>query len=261
MEFFKTEWQPAIELRRAVRAFDGKPLRPQDLAHLKKFAAEAAPVKGARAVVIPEGALEVFKGMEGAYGGIQNCQSFAVFIADTRVADAFTHLGFLGEALVLDAVCRGVSTCWVGGTYRPEVAGRFSQIGSGEKIAAVAALGYAPGPAVVQAAQLLKRPRSRKALADLVSGMPLKALPAWMLPSLEAARMAPSHLNRQPVRFEASEKSVVVKFEGPENEDGVSKRLECGIAMLHFETVARAEGRKGNWEYSNAAGEAGRYVV
>jgi nitroreductase len=76
---------------------------------------------------------------------------------------------------------------------------------------------------------------------------------------LEAARRAPSARNRQPWRFRIEGEAVTV-FTGSEKQNGkLSPRLDCGIAMLHFELGARAAGLAGRWELLDAP-DVARYV-
>jgi hypothetical protein len=51
-------------------------------------------------------------------------------------------------------------------------------------------------------------------------------------------------MNRQPWRFRYTDGAVVLGLKGPAPRMG---RLDCGIAMLHFELGARSEGSDGAW--------------
>ena len=74
------------------------------------------------------------------------------------------------------------------------------------------------------------------------------AWPDWARAGVELARIAPSAMNRQPWRFaRAEDGSLLVSFEGSDT-PVISKRLDCGIAMLHFELGAREAGAAGSWE-------------
>ncbi|MBT9143935.1 MAG: hypothetical protein DDT29_02349 [Dehalococcoidia bacterium] len=84
--------------------------------------------------------------------------------------------------------------------------------------------------------------------------------PEWVKASLEAARLAPSAINRQPWGFNVEDDgiTVFVRTSGPEF--NVSKRLDCGIAMLHIEVAALSSGVKGDWK-SLEAPRVGRFCV
>jgi len=93
------------------------------------------------------------------------------------------------------------------------------------------------------------RNRQRRPLKDLVSGLEEKDWPAWMKTALEAARLAPSAMNRQPWRFQVDKNSITVSADSALNPTMVvSKRLDCGIAMLHIEIGALTSGVRGSWD-------------
>jgi hypothetical protein len=62
-----------------------------------------------------------------------------------------------------------------------------------------------------------------------------------------AARIAPSAMNRQPWRFTLDGGALRVAYDGADALP-TSKRLDCGIAMLHAELGAAGEGVGGSWE-------------
>ncbi len=90
-----------------------------------------------------------------------------------------------------------------------------------------------------------------KPLTELCSGLPRKKWPGWIECGLEAARLAPSAVNRQPWRFQIEANSVTISVDSEKNTYNIPKRLDCGIAMLHFELGAYVHGIKGKWEFLN----------
>jgi hypothetical protein len=78
--------------------------------------------------------------------------------------------------------------------------------------------------------------------------------------ALEAARLSPSANNRQPWRFRVGDRSFTVFTDSDKKEWKLSRRLDCGIAMLHFELGARTAGLAGEWEFLKAP-EVARYVL
>ena len=79
--------------------------------------------------------------------------------------------------------------------------------------------------------------------------MPETEWPEWIRASLSAARVAPSAVNRQPWRFLVGSDSIKVSVDNSDDSYGISKRLDCGIAMLHIETAARVCEVAGKWEF------------
>jgi len=64
---------------------------------------------------------------------------------------------------------------------------------------------------------------------------------------VETARLAPSAINRQPWRFRLDGDSLVIAQDNAFETPKVTKRLDCGIAMLHAHLGAVAEGVVGAW--------------
>jgi hypothetical protein len=54
-------------------------------------------------------------------------------------------------------------------------------------------------------------------------------------------------MNRQPWRFRIEGGALVVAYAGSDT-PRTSKRLDCGIAMVHAELGAASEGAFGRWE-------------
>ncbi len=89
----------------------------------------------------------------------------------------------------------------------------------------------------------------RKPLVNLVTGITEDLWPPWIKTALEAARLAPSAVNRQPWTFRVESDSITVATKRASGEFGVSRRLDCGIAMLHIEVAALRQGIRGKWVF------------
>jgi hypothetical protein len=65
-------------------------------------------------------------------------------------------------------------------------------------------------------------------------------------------------VNRQPWLFLLDKNSITVAVNDKKlrRESTMSKRLCCGIAMLHIDIAARTAGVKGEWEFLNPPGVA-----
>jgi len=93
------------------------------------------------------------------------------------------------------------------------------------------------------------RSHNRLPLSKLVRGLLREKWPNWVNLLLEAARLAPSAANRQPWGFDVQDDGIIVSVRTSGPEFSVSKRLDCGIAMLHLEVAAVDSGCKGEWEF------------
>jgi hypothetical protein len=76
-----------------------------------------------------------------------------------------------------------------------------------------------------------------------------EAWPEWARRALPAVQIAPSAMNRQPWRFalDGDGSTLDLSYEGDVG-IRVTKRLDCGIAMLHAELGAATHGAPGTWE-------------
>jgi len=96
------------------------------------------------------------------------------------------------------------------------------------------------------------RTHRRLPVSRLISGLRQGALPEWVRASIQAARLAPSAMNRQPWGFDVEDGSIIVYVRTGGPEFSVSKRLDCGIAMLHIEVAAMSCGVRGEWQFLKA---------
>jgi hypothetical protein len=161
------------------------------------------------------------------------------------------EVGYTGEGIILEATALGLNTCWVAGFFRPEIASSLVEIRSNERILAVTPVGYARQFESLEERLMtgFGRTHRRLPLSKLVSGWDRAEWPEWVRVSLESARLAPSAVNRQPWGFEVANNSITVLVRTTGPEFNVSKRLDCGIAMLHIEVAASSHGYKGEWEF------------
>ena len=256
MEIPFARWHTAIPIRRSRRRYNRIPLEPAQLAQLQTVCREFRPYPQARAELITKSPDEVLRGVVASYGKVKGAPSLIAFIGDIDAPYVNEKIGYTGEGIVLEAMAMGLGTCWVGGSmfFRRGVA--ESSVGAGEKerVFAVTPVGYAAKELsreerVQTAFGMFRR---RKPLVKMVSGLDEKEWPDWIKAALEASRMAPSAVNRQPWRFYVEPKSITISVDSSLVEWGISKRLDCGIAMLHIEVAALDCGVKGKWELLGA---------
>ncbi len=245
-------WHPAIEKRRSRRRFDPNlPIAPETLAALDKVCSQFAPFPHARSRLVTESAETVFKGIIGSYGRIKDASAFIAFIGNMDDPFVQEKVGYTGEGIILEATALGLGTCWVAGFFRPEVVASLIDVSAKERVLAVTPVGYAQQSESWEERSMTSFGRSRRRLplSRLVRGLPSEKWPGWANVSLEAARLAPSAANRQPWGFDVQENSITVFVRTGGPEFNVSKRLDCGIAMLHLEVAAADSGCMGEWEF------------
>ncbi len=251
MEIPFSRWHAAISQRRSIRRYAPKPVGAGLLEAMRRVCAEFRPFQSARAVLVTDPPEGVYWGIPGGYGKIKGAQALMAFVGDMQSPDVQEAVGYTGEGIILEATALGLATCWVGGLFRPGVAARIVGTAENERVLAVTPIGYAREESSLEERAMSQFGRNwqRKPMAEFVSGLDEKDWPAWIKAALEAARLAPSAMNRQPWRFQVDKDGITVSADSVANPTMVvSKRLDCGIAMLHLEVGALNSGIKGSWE-------------
>ena len=252
MDIPSSKWYSAIGHRRSRRRYD--PIRPIPdyiLGALRTVCAEFKPFPHVRTELITQGCDEVFKGVVGSYGKIKCAQAFIAFIGNTTDNNVQEKVGYVGEGIILESTALQLATCWVAGFFRPEIVASLVNICENERVLSVTPIGYAVGTESLEEKIMtgFGRTHSRKQLSSLVTGLEENKWPEWIKISLEAARLAPSAVNRQPWGFYVEPDAITVSIRTRGPEFNVSKRLDCGIAMLHIQVASMTCGVSGEWEF------------
>ena len=198
----------------------------------------------------------------GTYGFIKGARGFLLGAVRKGPGDLEDY-GYLLEEVILHATGLGLGTCWLGGTFtRSTFTSRFGGVGRDETIPAVVSIGY-PGD------DGAGRIREREQGARRFPPDELFFAGEWAEPlgreradgygeALEAVRMAPSATNKQPwriVRRGGDWHFYLVRTKGYGKGSPWFKllriadlqRVDLGIAMCHFDLVARESGCDGRW--------------
>ena len=244
--FEAARWHAAVANRGSRRVFDGAPIDPRSAEILAETADSFRPYADARAVFLPVAPATLFSGIIGSYGRVTDAPSAFVFIENPSSATAEEHCGYTGEGLVLEACALGLATCWIAGSFSPNVARGLVDLAPGEIVRGVSPVGHASAtyPASERLIYGAGKPKHRRALDEIAPGH--EAWPMWAREGLAAAQVAPSAVNRQPWRFRYEDGAVTVSAKGLDA-PRYRPRLDCGIAMLHFELGTRMAEGDGTW--------------
>jgi hypothetical protein len=169
------------------------------------------------------------------------------------------------ESIILIATDIGLGTCWLGGTFTKSSFSERVSPSPGELIPAVVALGYcAKKPRrfdalIRNSADADRRLSWEQLFFDSRFGAPLsRTMAGDYVKALEMVRRAPSASNKQPWRIIKDgnlwhfflqrtpgyrERMLVRLFTVAD-----MQRIDMGIAMCHFELMARDHGLDGHWE-------------
>ncbi len=238
-------WAEAVFRRRSRRRFVPNPVAPEALARLESVCRGFRPFGRARAVLVREAPPELFRGIVGAYGRVKGAPHCLVMIGPKGAA---AEVGYVGEAAVLETTALGLGSCWVGGLFDPDRARALTDLTPGERVLAVSPVGWTTESETwtERTMAAVAQSHRRRPLNVIASGC--GAWPAWARRGAELARLAPSAMNRQPWRFAFEDGAVTLIQDSPRDTYRIPKRLDCGIAMLHFELGARQAGATGRWQ-------------
>ena len=241
-------WTAAARARRSRRAYEPQPIAGLAAERLETFCRDYAPFEGARVVALVEAPPKIFTGLVLGFYGKVTSPSALIFVGDRRLPDAAARAGYTAEAAVLEATALGLGTCWIGGGVRRGHVTSLLGLGAHEHVYSISALGNASEQATLgeRATAGMVRARTRKPLDTIAPTC--AGWPDWARAGVELARIAPSATNRQPWRFALTDDGGVRLFFEGSDTPVISKRLDCGIAMLHFELGAREAGASGSWE-------------
>ena len=239
-------YNDALMRRKSRRSFDGEPLSEGQLAALQSLEVERLGLAQLRTHFVhrPGGLDHVFRGVLGSYGKILGASALLAFTAagnDTWASAV--ECGYVGEQFVLMAESLGLGSCWNGGMFGIKQLMGLVPLGPDERVVSLVALGT-PKAGPDGLSRLTKLVFKRKAIGQIASSALLDTS-GYITGALEAVRLAPSAINRQPWYLDiAAEGGVVLTA----TKQGSLVPIDLGIAMLHFRTSALAQGVHGTWE-------------
>jgi len=262
-----------VEQRFSCRSYLSQPVEEQTLQRLTDYAAalQTGPFGTQLRFSLGAAREKDQKALRklGTYGFIKGATGFIIGVIqdDEKNLEDF---GYLMESIILFATDIGLGTCWLGGTFTKSSFSERVSPRPGELIPAVVSLGYcAKKPrrfdAVIRNSAGAERRLSWEQLfSDSRFGVPLSRETAGdYATTLEMVRRAPSASNKQPWRIIKDgnrwhfflqrtpgyrERMLVRLFTVAD-----MQRIDMGIAMCHFELVARDHGLDGRWEINTPA--------
>jgi hypothetical protein len=198
----------------------------------------------------------------GTYGFIKGAGGFIVGAVEPGLRD-MEDFGYGLEQAVLAATDLGLGTCWLGGSFTKSSFARKIGATRSEVVPAVVAVGYPEKGSRVsrirERAGSDRRLPNEKLFWEEKPGEPLdlSCAPAFVT-ALEAVRWAPSASNKQPWRLIRSGDDWHFYLQRTKRYGKGSavfsllrladlQRVDMGIAMCHFELVARECGLVGRW--------------
>lgn len=171
----------AIQSRHSVRRYIQKPL-PDEIINTLQAKIDECNRLGGLHIQLVTNETKAFTGAF-AYGQFSGVENYFVMVG--KKEDGLDErIGYYGEQLVLLAQQLGLNTCWAGLSYR-KVDGVYD-VGKGEKIACMIALGYGESQGVVHKIKSVEQVSNA---SDIT--------PSWFKKGNEAALLAPTAVNQQ----------------------------------------------------------------
>ena len=258
-----------ISKRRSVRTFDGSGLTAEDTQKIIDCAAKAGN---------PYGLPITWKLLDAKESGLTSpvIVGTDTYIAGKmqRASHAEEAFGYSFERIVLFAESIGVGTTWIAGTMNRAAFEQAMEVGEGEVMPCVSPLGYpAKKPSLREA--MMRRGIKADSRLDFVElffdgnvEKPLTRETAGrLLTPLEAVRLAPSAVNKQPWRaiVDGNHVHFYEKHSKGYVSDGWDlQKIDMGIALCHFELAAKECGIDAAFEIADpglAAGEETDYIA
>ena len=214
----------AIKARHSVRKYSDKPLEAPAADALNAEIQKCNAESGLNIQLVLEEPKAFASGM-WKYGQFSGVRNYFV-MAGPKGKEAEEKIGYYGERLVLLAQTLGLSSCWVGLTYK-KIPGAFT-LREGDTVHCVIALGYGITPGVQHPLKPVDNFYECEGTA-----------PQWFLDGMQAALLAPTAINQQKFRFILREGNKVetktfFSMAGYTN-------IDLGIAKYHFEVAAGKE--------------------
>lgn len=259
----------AIKSRRSVRTFDGTDLRPEEAEKITGFAEK---LENPYDIPIEWKLLDAKK---------HGLSSPVIVGTDTyiagkmrRVPHAEEAFGYTFEKVVLFAESLGVGTTWIAGTMKRDAFEKAMALSDGEVMPCVSPLGYPAKKMSLRESMMRKGIKADDRFAfgevffDGAFDKPLTREAAGALvDALEAVRLAPSAVNKQPWRIVLSGNKAHFyekRSRGYNDGEWDIQKIDMGIALCHFEVAAKENGIRTVFDIADpgiAAAEDSVYIA
>ena len=239
-----------IRTRKSVRTYDGTPVRPEHREDLAAFM---------ESISTPWEITPRFRLLEAETYGLKSPvitgESLYFAAALSRGEHAEEALGYAFERLVLHAWSLGIGTVWLAGTLNRDAFEKAMELAPGEFMPCASPLGYPAKKPTLRDSLMRKgiKADTRLPFGDLFFAgdfqKPLDPEAAGALAGpLEAVRLSPSAVNKQPWRAILSGDTVHFYVRHDKGLSGSAtgdlQKIDLGIAMCHFCLAAEAAGRR-----------------
>lgn len=244
--------------RRSVRTFDGNQVDDSAIDELKKYADE---------IVNPFGLKTRFLFLDAEKNNLSSPvlsgEKLYVTAMMTPGENADVAYGYSFESLLMKAHEMGLGTVWIGGTMPREKFESASNLQENEVMPCVSPIGVTAQSMSLKEGLMRKGVKADKRFdfdklffeGSFENGMSEDRAEALGLKrALEAVRIAPSAVNKQPWRVVVIDDVAhfFIKHDrGYDNGTYDLQKIDLGIGMYHFESQLKCEGKNVTLELNN----------
>ncbi len=186
----------------------------------------------------------------GTYGVITGASWYLLMAINDSLPHAPLAAGYAMEQVVLKATEMGLGTCWMALTFKANDFSGSIKFPKGETLKIISPLGYAASRRKILETLTRvtlgsgNRLDMNKLFSEGQFGQPVLENSTFYN-ALQMMRLAPSAKNSQPWRAIAIGNTVYFYYV-KKSEASV---LDLGIALYHFDSVMKSEGKTGKWNY------------
>ena len=239
----KLTWHEAIKKRTSRRAYTGQSLLQGDLDGLTSLVESINQESGLRLVFLDQSS-ELFSGFKTSYGMFSNVTSVLCIVGSKSLKNLEVLAGYYGEFFLLECVSRNLGTCWIGGTYNKKSTEKVLGLSGDEELLIVISVGRVNDEKTFKEKMISSLGKNKQSFEELLQ-MSDGTTPDWVIAGIEAARLAPSAVNKKPNGY-AWEGGVLQAFNTKPSHS--YKKIDLGISLAHFELGALSAGQTGTWE-------------
>lgn len=242
----KEPWIKACKNRVSRRTYIEKQIRKEDIESILKLINSINNDNELNIQFVEDGK-DVVSGFKASYGMISGVDSFIALVANKDIENYKQKLGYYGEILVLEATNNGLSTCWLGGTYKKKECDKYINIEENEELVCIIAVGYTQEEFSIKEKVIKALNKKEKTLDDMLYSQE-KEIPSWVISGINFVLNAPSTVNAKPVIYEYKDNKVRAAIKKPNHG---YEEVDLGISMLHFQLGAFSKGYSGDWKLEN----------
>ena len=247
----KISFYEMAKSRRSVRTFDGKGLEQSVLDNLHEYAKTIE-----NPFSIPVEFLFLNAKEHKLSSPVIVGEEYYISAKVKMQENAEAAYGYSFEALLMKAHEMGLGTVWIGGTMPREKFENASNLQDGEVMPCVSPIGVTASKMGIKEVLMRKGVKAdtrldfEKLFFDGSFDKPLNkqgAMERGLVNSLEAVRIAPSAVNKQPWRVVIKGNTAHFyekKDKGFDSGDYDLQKIDVGIALYNFEQQMLCEGRK-----------------